>query len=154
MNESRRIQTLFTDLYHGHPWLDVTLQDTLGKITSEQAAQHPIKDGNSIWEIVNHIIAWRQNVLRRVQGEVLEIPENNYIEQIIDTSDEAWQKTLETLETTQKEWLYFLSTFNEANFINEYPPNNLTYYQHIHGIIQHDAYHLGQIVLLAKITNP
>ncbi|MCG2417898.1 DinB family protein [Aequorivita sp. F47161] len=154
MNESRRIQTLFTDLYHGHPWLDVTLQDTLGKITSEQAAQHPIKDGNSIWEIVNHIIAWRQNVLRRVQGEVLEIPENNYIEQIIDTSDEAWQKTLETLETTQKEWLYFLSTFNEANFINEYPRNNLTYYQHIHGIIQHDAYHLGQIVLLAKITNP
>lgn len=154
MNESRRIQTLFTDLYHGHPWLDVTLQDTLGSITPEQAAQRPIKDGNTIWEIVNHIIAWRQNVLRRVQGEVLEIPENNYIEQIIDTSDDAWRKTLETLETTQKEWLYFLSTFNEADFINEYPPNNLTYYQHIHGIIQHDAYHLGQIVLLAKITNP
>jgi uncharacterized damage-inducible protein DinB len=154
MNESRRIQTLFTDLYHGHPWLDVTLQDTLGSITPEQAAQRPIKDGNTIWEIVNHIIAWRQNVLRRVQGEVLEIPENNYIEQIIDTSDDAWRKTLETLETTQKEWLYFLSTFNEADFINEYPPNNLTYYQHIHGIIQHDAYHMGQIVLLAKITNP
>lgn len=126
----------------------------MGSITPEQAAQRPIKDGNTIWEIVNHIIAWRQNVLRRVQGEVLEIPENNYIEQIIDTSDDAWRKTLETLETTQKEWLYFLSTFNEADFINEYPPNNLTYYQHIHGIIQHDAYHLGQIVLLAKITNP
>ncbi len=154
MNESRRIQTLFTDLYHGHPWLDVTLQDTLSRITPNQASQRPIKDGNTIWEIVNHLIAWRQNVLKRVQGEVLQIPENNYIEKINHTSADAWRNTLEALETTQKEWLYFLSTFKETDFINEYPVNKLTYYQHIHGIIQHDAYHLGQIVLLAKITTP
>lgn len=154
MNESQRIQSLFTDLYHGHPWLDVTLEDTLGRITPEQAAQRPIKDGNTIWEIVNHIISWRENVLKRVQGEVLQTPSNNYIERIEDQSDEAWRQTLVALETTQKEWLYFLSTFNEADFNNEYSVNKLTYYQHIHGIIQHDAYHLGQIVLLAKIVTP
>ncbi|MAP81416.1 MAG: hypothetical protein CL526_10045 [Aequorivita sp.] len=154
MNESRRIQNLFTDLYHGHPWLDVTIQDTLSRVTVKQASQRPIEDGNTIWEIVNHMIAWRQNVLKRVKGEVLEIPENNYIEKVEDTNDEAWHETLNNLERTQKEWLYFLSTFKETNFINKYPLNNLTYYQHIHGIIQHDAYHLGQIVLLCKITNP
>ncbi|WP_026449748.1 DinB family protein [Aequorivita capsosiphonis] len=152
MNESNRIQSLFTDLYHGHPWLDVTLQDTLSRITSEQAFERPIQDGNTIWEIVNHIIAWRENVLKRVQGEVLEIPSNNYIEVIKDPSDEAWQNTLAALETTQKEWLYFLNTFNEADFKKEYPANKLSYYQHIHGIIQHDAYHLGQIVLLTKLV--
>jgi uncharacterized damage-inducible protein DinB len=27
----------------------------------------------------------------------------------------------------------------------------MTYYEHIQGIIQHDAYHLGQIVLLSKL---
>ncbi|AFL81849.1 hypothetical protein Aeqsu_2389 [Aequorivita sublithincola DSM 14238] len=152
MNEAHRIQALFTDLYHGHPWLDVTLQDTLSRITPELAAQHPIKDGNTIWEIVNHIIAWREDVLKRVQGEVLQNPTNNYIEKINDPSHEAWQQTLEALETSQKEWLYFLNTFNEADFINEYPVNKLTYYQHIHGVIQHDSYHLGQIVLLAKMV--
>ena len=31
-----------------------------------------------------------------------------------------------------------------------YPNNGMSYYEHIQGIIQHDAYHLGQIVLLAK----
>jgi hypothetical protein len=91
-------------------------------------------------------------VLKRVQGEVIQTPSNNYIEKITDPSEEAWRQTLDVLETTQKEWLYFLSTFNEADFINEYPVNKLTYYQHIHGIIQHDAYHLGQIVLLAKMV--
>ncbi|MDN3723804.1 DinB family protein [Aequorivita sp. SDUM287046] len=152
MNETERIQTLFTDLYHGHPWLDVTLQDTLSRITATQANQRPISDGNTIWEIVNHLIAWRQNVLKRVQGEVLQTPSNNYIKRIEDDSKEAWQQTLEALETTQKEWLYFLNTFNEADFVKEYSVNKLTYYQHIHGIIQHDAYHLGQIVLLAKMV--
>lgn len=150
MNEPHRIQALFTDLYHGHPWLDVTLEDTLSRITPQQAVQRPIKDGNTIWEIVNHIIAWRENVLQRVQGEVIQTPSNNYIEKIIDISEEAWQQTLEALETTQKEWLHFLNTFNEADFKNEYPSNNLSYYQHIHGIIQHDAYHLGQIVLFIE----
>tara|TARA_R110002012_G_scaffold11112_5_gene49899 strand:+ start:176 stop:634 length:459 start_codon:yes stop_codon:yes gene_type:complete len=152
MNESHRIQTLFTDLYHGHPWLDVTLEDTLSRITAAQAHQRPLKSGNTIWEIVNHLIAWRENVLKRVQGEVLETPANNYIKKIEDASEEAWQQTLNALETTQKEWLYFLSTFPEADFEKEYPTNKHSYYKHIHGIIQHDAYHLGQIVLLAKMV--
>lgn len=154
MNESQRIQTLFTDLYHGHPWLDVTLHDTLSRITAAQAAQRPVSDGNTIWEITNHLIAWRENVLKRVQGEVIPTPSNNYIEKITDPSDEAWEQTKETLEKTQKEWLYFLNTFTETDFGKEYPVNQLTYYQHIHGIIQHDAYHLGQIVLLAKMVTP
>lgn len=152
MNEAQRIQTLFTDLYHGHPWIDVTLEDTLSRINAEQANQRPLKNGNTIWEIVNHIIAWRENVLKRVQGEVLETPSNNYIEKVEDVSEEAWQQTLETLETTQKQWLYFLNTFPEADFEKEYPVNKHSYYKHIHGIIQHDAYHLGQIVLLAKMV--
>src|SRR5690606_38440015 len=120
MTESQSIQSLFTDLYHGHPWLDVTLQDTLSRIKPSQANQRPIADGNTIWEITNHLIAWRQNVLKRVQGEVIQTPSNNYIEKIQDPSDEAWRQTQEALETTQKEWLYFLSTFNEADFRNEY----------------------------------
>jgi uncharacterized damage-inducible protein DinB len=154
MNESQRIQALFTDLYHGHPWVDVTLDDTLSFITAAQAFQRPIKDGNTIWEIVNHIVSWRENVLERVQDEVLQTPANNYIEKINDPSEEAWQQTLEALETTQKKWLYFLSTFNEMDFAKEYPVNKLTYYQHVHGILQHDAYHLGQLVLLAKMVKP
>ena len=152
MNEAHRIQTLFTDLYHGQPWLDVTLQETLSGITPEQANKRPIPNGNTIWEILNHIIAWRQNVLKRVQGERVDSPADNYINKITDTSQDAWRHTLKALENTQKEWLYFLSTFNEADFEKVYPANKHSYYKHIHGIIQHDAYHLGQIVLLAKMV--
>ena len=43
-------------------------------------------------------------------------------------------------------------TFDESDFDKIYPSNKMSYYEHIHGIIQHDAYHLGQIVLLTKLV--
>ena len=42
---------------------------------------------------------------------------------------------------------------SEKDFEKIYPGNQLNYYEHIHGIIHHDIYHLGQIVLLAKSFN-
>jgi hypothetical protein len=43
-----------------------------------------------------------------------------------------------------------LKSFPQAAFETVYPPNQMTWYEHIQGMLQHDAYHLGQIVLLAK----
>lgn len=62
----------------------------------------------------------------------------------------AWGKTIERLKESQDKWLTFLKEMNTNTFSDVYPTNNITYYEHIHGIIQHDAYHLGQIILLVK----
>ena len=88
--------------------------------------------------------------MQRINGVIIDTPDDNYIEEIKDTTEIAWKDTLNTLEDSQKKWLEFLRTFDDADFEQIYPQNNMTYYEHIHGIIQHDAYHLGQIVLLAK----
>jgi len=98
------------------------------------------------------MISWRENVLQRVQGKIITTPSDNYIKPIADTSQEAWMKTLEELKKTQKEWITFLKKFDEVDFQKQYPSNAMTYYEHIQGIIQHDAYHLGQIVLLSKLA--
>ena len=151
MKESKRISTLFSNLYNGEPWIDVTLMDTLQNISYQKAAEK-YKNCNSIWEIVNHIIAWRENVLQRVQGKVINTPNHNYFEPVIDISEKAWKNTLSKLEQSQQQWLLFLLNCNEVEFDTLYPNNNLNYYEHIHGIIQHDAYHLGQIVILKKFV--
>lgn len=150
--ERDRIMSLFEKLYDGHPWIDVSLMPTLKKISARQAATKVLPDCNSIWEITNHLVSWRENVLRRIQGKIVTTPSDNYINPVTDTSQEAWSKTLEALERTQKEWVRVLCKFNVENFGREYPTNGMTYYEHIHGIVQHDAYHLGQIVLLSKIA--
>jgi uncharacterized damage-inducible protein DinB len=150
MKETARIKKLFEDLYEGDPWIGVNLMDTLKNLSPEQASKKISPQWNSIWEIVNHITSWRQNVLLRVQGKLIESPADNYFSAITDTSETAWIDTLQRLKDTQHQWTAFVENFNEDDFENIYQPNGGSYYEHIHGIIQHDAYHLGQVVLLAK----
>lgn len=150
MKETQRIRKLFEDLYKGDPWLDVTLAGTLSKIPADKAAKKPNPEWNSIWEITNHLICWRENVLKRVKGDVVTTPGNNYFNYIIDTSEIAWQQALRKLHDSQQEWIDFLKEQQQEDLEKIYTANNHTYADHIHGIIQHDAYHLGQIVMLAK----
>ena len=151
MKETNRIAKLFEDLYSGSPWIDVTIMDTLKNISVKQAAKKVTPERNSIWQIVNHMIAWRENVLLRIQGNEIVTPNNNYFTEIENTSETEWQKALERLENSQHQWIAFLKTFEESQFEKIYPKNRMSYYEHIHGILQHDAYHLGQIVLLSKL---
>lgn len=151
MKEAQRIAKLFDDLYDGSPWIDVNIKSTLERLTFEQASKRILPGRNSIWEIANHLINWRLNVLQRVQGKTITSPGDNYFVPVTDTSDAAWNKTLEQLENSQAQWFDFLKTLREDDFTKVYAGNNMTYYEHIHGILQHDAYHLGQIVLLSKL---
>jgi len=154
MKEPERITKLFEDLYNGSPWIDVSIMDTLKDISAEQSAKKVTPGRNSIWQIVNHMIAWRENVLLRIQGNEIVTPNNNYFTEIENTSETEWQKALERLENSQHQWIAFLKAFEESQFEKIYPKNRMSYYEHIHGILQHDAYHLGQIVLLSKLMAP
>lgn len=125
--------------------------ETLKNISSEQASKR-ISDGrNTIWEILDHVIQWRMNVLGRVKGEVITSPGHNYFLPVKDTSPAAWKKTIAQLKATQNDWISFLKKCDEKELEKKYEENQMTYYEHIHGILQHDAYHLGQVVLLSKL---
>ncbi len=150
MKENLRIKKLFEDLFAGEPWLDVNLVQTLEGIPWQQAAKKPAALPNSIWEIVNHIISWRENVLQRLQGKSIPTPEHNYFLPVEEHSEAAWNKSLLKLNESQAKWIHYLGEMDTTTFDTVYPANNKSAFEHIHGIIQHDAYHLGQIVLLAK----
>jgi uncharacterized damage-inducible protein DinB len=152
MKETQHITKLFKDLYDGDPWIDVTILGVLKNVSPQQAAKKLAPGRNSIWQIVNHIVSWRENVLLRVQGNVINTPNNNYFIEIEDISETAWQQCLERLQNSQQQWITFLKHFDESEFDKIYPSNKMSYYEHVHGIIQHDAYHLGQIVLLTKLV--
>jgi uncharacterized damage-inducible protein DinB len=150
MKETHRIASLFEKLYDGDPWIDINIFYVLQRISAKQANKRVLPNCNTIWELTNHIICWRQNVLLRVQGKVLTTPDHNYFEPIKNSSPNAWDETLLKLEQSQEQWLAFLDACKQNSLERQYPVNEMTYYEHIQGILQHDAYHLGQIVLLAK----
>lgn len=149
--EAKRLRQEFEQLYDGDPWIDVQLKQTLLKISAEKAAKRIAEGRNTIWEITNHLIEWRRLLLKRLKGEFVPVPEDNFIHEISDSSEEAWKQTLQDLEETQQEWLNFLDGLRDEDLEKTYPGNNQRYYYLIQGLIQHDSYHLGQIVLLSKL---
>ncbi len=146
---TNQIAHLFQELYAGHPWIDVTLYDTLQQLTAAQAKKHPYAQCHSIWEIVNHLITWRGVLLSRVKGNLIEVPDSNFFEPVSDTSVMAWKTTLQKLDDSQNQWLKFLSELNDEA-LNEKFPSGFSRYDLIHAVLQHDVYHLGQISLLLK----
>ena len=142
---------MYRQLYNGKPWIDVTIAGTLKKINAAKAAKRVSPKLNTIWEITLHLISWRKNVLERMQGKVIVTPAHNYFLKVGDTSPEAWLNTLKQFDKVQEDWLQYLDGIKKIDLEKVYEPNSMTNYTQIQGILQHDAYHLGQIVLLAKM---
>lgn len=89
-------------------------------------------------------------MLQRIQDKTIASPADNYFVPVRDIAEEAWQNTLKKLEDSQEQWRLVLKKVKKKDLEKNYPASGMSYYEHIQGIIQHDAYHLGQIVLLAK----
>lgn len=151
MKESKRISEMFSDLYEGHPWIDVNITDSLRNISPQEACRNHF-GLNSIWQLLVHIVSWRKLNLQRLQGQKLNTPSHNFIYPVHDASEFQWQALLEDLRESQKEWLDYLSCLNDEDLDNINETNGMSYYKQIHGMLQHDAYHLGQVVLLTKLT--
>ena len=154
MTQSQHIKKLFFDLYDGNPWTAIKLTDLLSGISAEQAALRPIKNANTIWQLVQHCVGWRENVLRKIQGDFFKSPEDNYLSNPPDTSPEAWSQLLSRLEKSETDWENYLENLNDETLNKGYAPskNEWTNYEVIQGILHHDNYHFGQISMLKKLV--
>lgn len=138
-------------LYKGKPWLDVTLEGSIKNISAKDAASRPIQNGNSIWTIVNHLVFWHCAVTGRLMNpDKIFVAEGKDFLPIADVTEAAWQKTNENLQTSLEETARAILNFDEKKWDEVCPGKQTTFYENAIGIIEHDAYHLGQIVLLKK----
>ena len=68
LNEVERIVDQLEREHAGEPWHGTALAAVLQRVTAEQAARRPLAGGHSIWEIVLHMTAWKNEVRHRLSG--------------------------------------------------------------------------------------
>lgn len=126
----------------------------LDGVTALQAAAHPIPGAHSIWELTLHIAAWERACMRRLNGDPAQLTDEEDWQQINDGSEAAWEKTKQLLIDTHRELLDAIAAVDESR-LNEpiitHPgiPFSSVYVT-LHGGVQHDLYHAGQIAILKK----
>lgn len=152
-SEAKRIAKLFFNQYNGMPWTEIRLKDILNGIDANKAAQKLVANANSIWQLVQHVLGWRENVLKKMQGDNFQSPDDNYLSVPSDTGANAWNNLLKELEENETQWEFFLETLKEEKLNAPYLPSKgkFSNYEVLHGLLHHEAYHLGQILILKKI---
>jgi uncharacterized damage-inducible protein DinB len=151
MSETKRIKSLLRRAYQGTAWHGPSVCEVLEGVTAAQAAAHPIPGAHSIWEIVLHIAVWERAANKRAnEWKVVNVSDEEDWPAVTDTSDTAWAAALEELEVTNRTLRETIETLDDSALdrMVEGAPYNA--YFMLHGAIQHDLYHAGQIALLKK----
>ncbi len=149
MTEINRIVKLFTELHHGDCWIGINFKEAFQGIDAAIASRSINNNSNNIWQLVFHLIYWRSAVINRLNGNLNPPPFPDF--RLPDELDEKnWKQTLLDFETTYNLLRSTISHFKEDNLDKPSPKEGQTFYQLIMGCLQHDVYHLGQIVLLKK----
>ncbi len=150
-----RFVTDLETLYQGNPWYGNSMCDALDKVPLEHWNRKPNGVSNSIAALVFHMIDWRGFVIEKIKGNALfDIPLNSPMDWRVDNevrNNAERIEALRALEATQTELCALLKQkkedWLEAKTAGK--PYNNAYM--LAGMLQHDAYHLGQINLINSI---
>jgi uncharacterized damage-inducible protein DinB len=143
----------------GDPWHGPSRASLLADVTTEEARRRPAIGVHSIWELVLHMTAWTREVTRRLQGHKAADPEMGDWPALPTTPDErAWRAALAALDeanTALRDMVHGLEderlTMRVGDERNAPLGTGVTLAQTINGLVQHDAYHSGQIALVKKL---
>ncbi len=150
MEEIKRIEEQLKRAFEGEAWHGPSLRELLAGVTAEIAARKPLAQAHSIWEILLHVAAWENAVRRRLEGEAVALSDEEDWPAVHDTSEAAWQNALAAVENGQRQLRETIRRLSDAQLGDIVPGKNYSVYFMLHGVIQHDLYHAGQIALLKK----
>ena len=141
----------------GDPWHGSPLRQILEGLDHRQAAHRPLPGAHTIWELVLHMISWKNEVRRRIEGAPAGAPLEGDWPVAPNATAEAWRDARAVLEASHRSLVSSVSSLPEDRLFQ--PTNDprdresgagVDHYVLLHGIVQHDVYHAGQIALLKK----
>ena len=148
--EIQRIAEQLRRAVDGEAWHGPAVMQILAGVDARTAAAHPIAEGHSLWEILNHVTVWTKVVQRRLNGEAVDPTGADDWPPAGDTSDAAWQAAVASFRAAQQELLAKLKSMSNDELGMFAPGQKYSYSFMLHGLVQHHLYHAGQMALLKK----
>ncbi len=153
-NPSREtIITQLDDVYRGPAWHGPAVLEALEGVTAANACAKPDPKRHSIWELVRHLTHGRHLLLDRLTEQSSEFPraikEPWWPVAPLETSEPAWREDLGLLDAYHVRLVNAIRDASDAQLGRRPNAGDQTLAQQLLGMSVHDAYHAGQIRLLA-----
>lgn len=146
-DEIQHIVALLHKTYEGKAWHGPSVKEALADL-NENHARLGLPDTHTIIELVAHLTAWKRYVTKRLAGDLT----YTVTDALNFPAPDDWQRTLKELDDSQRQLLAAVEAFPPEKLQQQIPGASdlFTYYEFLHGILHHDLYHAGQIVLMRK----
>ena len=141
------------EIHFGNNWSDVDMKMVLKDVTWQQAVATPIPTANSIAVLVFHMNFYLNYVHKHVKGEKYIFEHEDSFKVPAIQSEYDWHALLQKTWDDAKAFAQSVEKLPAGDdFFQVTPPNHNSLYKNIQGIVEHNHYHLGQIVLLKKLV--
>jgi uncharacterized damage-inducible protein DinB len=150
MSEVARISDQIRRAWDGDAWHGPPLRHVLAGVTAKAANARPIAGAHTIAEIVGHLAFWKDVVRQRLGGARVLPPDEEGWPAPRDAGEAAWRDALALLERRHRELAEAAARLTDDQLGNPVAGKDYTNYVLLHGAVQHDLYHAGQIALLKK----
>jgi uncharacterized damage-inducible protein DinB len=158
MNPTREVILAELDsIYAGPAWHGPSMRESLDGIDAATAAKKPTTKRNSIWELVQHVTHGRHLLLERLENRASKFPrelrEDWWPVPPAETTDAAWRKDLQLLDEYQTRLLGAIRAASDDQLARVPAGGDQAVARQLLGLAFHDAYHAGQIKLLALVLS-
>lgn len=133
----------------------VPLSVALDGVTALVASWRPNETFNTIWQLVNHLTFWTEFVSNRLNGAP---PTGQRIDNQVTfgepgnpEDEQGWRETVSRLYLVYREFHTRLETASGVDMSRTFNSAGTPGATVISNCLMHDAYHVGQIVLLRKL---
>lgn len=141
----------------GDAWYGSSTADVLAGLTAADAARHVDGYAHSVWEILLHATGWVEEVARRMEGQAPVPPADGDWPVPADVSEDAWVEANDRFQSAAArlgESLSAVAPDRWSTMVGENRAQALgtgvTHAEMVIGVIQHNAYHTGQMALVRK----
>lgn len=148
---SRNIAKHFREVHFGGNWTTSNLKDQLENVTWKHATTQ-VHSLNTIATLLNHMNYYMPVLIRVLEGGPLEGKDELSFAHPPINSEEDWRKMVDTALGNAEKLADLMEQVPESRLWEDFTdPKYGIYYRHMHGIIEHTHYHLGQIAVIKKI---
>ena len=145
MSEVDRIADQLKRAYEGKAWHGPGLLEVLSGVDEASARQRPIEGAHTIAELVLHVVAWQDEAVRRLDGVGHDLaPKEDW------PDTEGWVDVLSRLRASTERLLARIERVDPSSLDDVLRDREDTVYRLLHGVVQHNLYHAGQIAILRK----
>jgi uncharacterized damage-inducible protein DinB len=150
-NELARLEAQLRSAFEGPSWHGPAVLELLRDVSPAEAAARPIASAHTIWELVLHLTAVDDLVLRRIRGDGRPLTPAEDWPTMAKPTDANWQEAIAALRGRNEATRGAVLRVDGARLAGPLVPEPpYTAYEQLIGLTQHDLYHAGQIALLKR----